>query len=191
MSLQGRRDWVAGQNAVPLLGATAVAILAFAAIGGMDNDTGEYCRALYYVILISLSLSWLTAVTSTPLLVTTFLKTKQNNAAADHKPPTDPYGGKIYTTYRRLLTAAIRYRWITIGVVVVLFVAALIGFGFVKNLFFPPSTRPQFLIEAQFREGIHILEAERKVAKIEKLLKNTAVSPPWPRPSATGIPFFC
>lgn len=165
---------VVGQNAVPLLGATAVAILAFAAIGGMDNDTGEYCRALYYVILISLSLSWLTAVTSTPLLVTTFLKIKKNNTAPGANPPVDPYGGKIHTTYRRWLTTAIRYRWMTVGIVVVLFTASLVGFGFVKNLFFPPSTRPQFLIEIQFREGIHILEAERKVAEIETLLKKTA-----------------
>ncbi len=170
--LQAARE-VVGQNAVPLLGATAVAILAFAAIGGMDNDTGEYCRALYYVILISLSLSWLTAVTSTPLLVTTFLAPGKSRAAADPNPPADPYGGKIYQTYRRLLTAVLRRRWMTVGGVVVLFVASLTGFGLVKNLFFPPSTRPQFLIEIQFREGIHILETERKVAKIEALLKNT------------------
>jgi multidrug efflux pump subunit AcrB len=170
--LQAARE-VVGQNAVPLLGATAVAILAFAAIGGMDNDTGEYCRALYYVILISLSLSWLTAVTSTPLLVTTFLAPGKSRAAADPNPLADPYGGKIYQMYRRLLTATLRRRWTTVGGVVVLFVASLMGFGFVKNLFFPPSTRPQFLIEIQFREGIHILETERKVAKIEALLKNT------------------
>ena len=58
---------VVGQNAVPLLGATVVAVLAFASIGSMQNSTGEYCRSLYSVILISLSLSWLTAVTTTPL----------------------------------------------------------------------------------------------------------------------------
>ncbi|MGD9248749.1 MAG: efflux RND transporter permease subunit, partial [Desulfobacteraceae bacterium] len=170
--LQAAKD-VVGQNAVPLLGATAVAILAFAAIGGMNNDTGEYCRALYYVILISLSLSWLTAVTSTPLLVTTFLKPKKSSAAAGSTPPADPYGGKIYKSYRRWLTTAIRYRWMTVGIVVLLFVASLVGFGFVKNQFFPPSTRPQFLIEIQLREGIHILETERKVAKIEALLKKS------------------
>jgi hypothetical protein len=36
---------VVGQNSIPLLGATAVAILAFASIGGMTNNTGEFCRA--------------------------------------------------------------------------------------------------------------------------------------------------
>ncbi|MFC1822974.1 efflux RND transporter permease subunit [Thermodesulfobacteriota bacterium] len=160
---------VVGQNAIPLFGATAVAILAFASIGGMDNGTGEYCRSLYYVILISLSLSWLTAVTATPLLTKTFLKPKGQGKGEDKN--TDPYGGKFYQLYRSGLMAAIRYRWVTIAVVVVLFAAAVYGFGFVKNLFFPPSTRPQFMVECQFREGIHIKETEKKVAAIEEYLQ--------------------
>ena len=160
---------VVGQNAIPLLGATAVAVLAFASIGGMQNNTGEYCRALYYVILISLSLSWLTAVTSTPLMVKTFLKTK--SIGSDQGPKTDPYAGRFYQLYKTGLVSAIRFRWITIGVVACLFGLSLYGFGFLKNQFFPPSTRPQFIVECHFREGIHIKETEKQVAKIEEYLK--------------------
>ena len=160
---------VVGQNGIPLLGATAVAVLAFASIGGMTNNTGEFCRALYYVILISLSLSWLTAVTSTPLITKTFLKVKKPASGQDE--PADPYAGKFYQLYRKGLTNAIRFRWITIGIVGGLFVLSIIGFGYVKNLFFPPSTRPQFMIEIQYRENIHIRETAAKVAKIEEYLK--------------------
>ena len=161
---------VVGQNSIPLLGATAVAILAFASIGGMTNNTGEFCRALFYVILISLSLSWLTAVTATPLITKTFLKVKK--AGPDQGEPVDPYAGKFYQLYRRALSNAIRFRWITIGVVAGLFVLSIIGFGYVKNLFFPPSTRPQFMVEIQYRENIHIRETAAKVAKIEEYLKS-------------------
>ena len=160
---------VVGQNGIPLLGATAVAILAFASIGGMTNNTGEFCRALYYVILISLSLSWLTAVTATPLITKTFLKVKKASPGQDQ--PSDPYAGKFYQLYRRGLINAIRFRWITIGVVAGLFVLSIIGFGYVKNLFFPPSTRPQFMVEIQFRENIHIQKTVEKVAKIEEYFK--------------------
>lgn len=160
---------VVGQNAIPLLGATAVAVLAFASIGGMNNNTGEFCRALYYVILISLSLSWLTAVTSTPLIAKTFLK-KRAKGDGDGEV-VDPYGGKFYALYRRLLLSAIRARWVTIAAVVGLFVLAIYGFGFLANLFFPPSTRPQFMVEVQFREGIHILETEKRAERMEKYLK--------------------
>ena len=166
--LQAAKE-VVGQNSIPLLGATAVAILAFAAIGGMTNNTGEFCRALFYVILISLSLSWLTAVTSTPLIAKTFLKTGSKNSTGEKKA--DPYGGKLYQLYRSGLTAAIRFRWITIGAVVGLFALSIIGFGYLDNLFFPPSTRPQFMVEIQFREGIHIKETEHKIAKLEEYLE--------------------
>ena len=166
--LQAAKE-VVGQNSIPLLGATAVAILAFASIGGMTNNTGEFCRALYYVILISLSLSWLTAVTSAPLIAKTFLKKGSKDPGGEKK--SDPYAGKIYRLYRSALTAAIRLRWVTIAVVVGLFGLAIFGFGYVENLFFPPSTRPQFMVEIQFREGIHIRETEQKVAEIEEYLK--------------------
>jgi multidrug efflux pump subunit AcrB len=162
---------VVGQNSIPLLGATAVAVLAFASIGGMDNQTGEYCRSLYYVILISLSLSWLTAVTSTPLLTNAFLKTSSKGTTEGEA--VDPYGGKFYQLYRSGLTTAIRFRWITIAVVAGLFAVALFGFGYVKNLFFPSSTRPQFMVECQFRERNYIRDTEKEVAKIEDYLKKT------------------
>jgi len=165
---------VVAQNAVPLLGATAVAVLAFAAIGTMDSSTGEFTRSLYYVILISLSLSWLTAMTTTPLMTKQFIlsrKFRNENKKENGASQNDPYGGKFYRLYRSLLIIAIRFRWITITLVVGLFAVAVYGFGFVDSTFFPASTRPQFYIECQFRAGIHIRETEKGVARIEKYLR--------------------
>ncbi len=160
---------VIGQNATPLFGATAVAILAFAAIGGMSNSTGEYTRSLYYVILISLSLSWLTAVTITPLMTKQFILSKKDKEPKEG-PVKDPYDNKFYKVYRTVLVGAIKARWLTIGIVVAMFAASLYGFTFVEQLFFPSSTSPMFQVEAQFREGNHILETEKEVLKIEEYL---------------------
>ena len=65
---------VVAQTAWPLLGSTAIAILAFGAIGLSDDRTGEYCRSLFVVLLLALGLSWVTAVTLTPLFGYFFLK---------------------------------------------------------------------------------------------------------------------
>ena len=170
---------VVGQNAIPLLGATAVTILAFAALGTMQNATGEYTGSLYYVILISLLLSWLAAVTTTPLMTKQFIlgpRLRRGNkngkqVSADPAGVKPPYGGRIYSAYRRLLKGAIRFRWITITLVAVLFLTAVYGFRYVDSMFFPASTRPQFYIECQFREGTHIRETEKGVARIEEYLK--------------------
>jgi len=57
-----------GQNQWPPSGATAIAFIAFTAIGLSDDVKGEYCNSLFCVIFISLGLSWITAITLTPLL---------------------------------------------------------------------------------------------------------------------------
>ncbi|MBW1820029.1 MAG: efflux RND transporter permease subunit, partial [Deltaproteobacteria bacterium] len=160
---------VVGQVGVPLLGATLIAIAAFAAIGTSPDSTGEYCRTLFYVILISLMLSWVTAVTTTPLFCKTFMKTapRDNEGAAVQK---DPYGGMVYRIYRGFLSTAIRMRWVTLAVVVALFALAVMGFGHLKNSFFPDSTSPQYYIDFWFPEGTHIEETNRQMQKAEDYL---------------------
>jgi len=80
----------------------------------------------------------------------------------------DPYNGIIYNLYKKTLCMMIRFRWITIGTMVVLLFVALYGFGFVKQSFFPDSTRPQVMINMWLREGVHIDTTEKVVAKAEK-----------------------
>ncbi|WP_150185636.1 efflux RND transporter permease subunit, partial [Enterobacter bugandensis] len=57
------------RSALPLLGATVIAILAFAPVGLSQDSTGEYCKSLFQVLLISLMLSWFSALTITPVLI--------------------------------------------------------------------------------------------------------------------------
>jgi multidrug efflux pump subunit AcrB len=153
------------QTAVPLLGATIIAILAFAAIGTSDDNTGEFCRSLFQVVMISLLLSWVTAVTLTPLLCVMFLKQTNGNKDDVDK---DPYNGAVYTVYKKILQAAIRMKFVTLALVVALFVTSLWGFGFVKQSFFPPSTRPQFMVDIWLPQGTHINETVKAVAAVEK-----------------------
>jgi multidrug efflux pump subunit AcrB len=159
---------IVGQTAVPLLGATIVAVTAFASIGTSDDSTGEYTATLFYVILISLLLSWVTAVSTTPLLCKTFLKPAKK--AKDGDAEKDPYGGVLYRVYRSFLIVCIRFRWITLAVVVAMFVAAIVGFGSVKNSFFPDSTRPQFYIDFWFPEGTDVEETSREMVRAEESL---------------------
>ncbi len=157
---------VVNQTAMPLLGATVVAILAFAAIGTSDDSTGEFCRSLFQVVLISLGLSWVTAVTVTPLLGVMFLKPPSGSA-----PESDPYASGFYRKYQMFLRGCIRARWLTVSVVVGMFAASLWGFGFVDQSFFPPSTRPQFMIDLWMPQGTHIDDATRAVEIAETHLQ--------------------
>jgi multidrug efflux pump subunit AcrB len=167
-AITAARD-VVGQTGVPLLGATVIAILAFASIGTSQDSTGEYCRTLFSVILISLTLSWVTAVTTTPLFCKTFFKTATPGSGEQK----DPYAGKLFQVYKQFLSISIRSRWITVGIVVGLFVASLIGFGYIKTMFFPDAPRPQYYIDFWFPEGTHINETLRNMEQAEDHLLST------------------
>ena len=162
---EAARDVVA-QTALPLLGATVVAIMAFAAIGTSSDSTGEFCRSLYQVVLASLGLSWITAVTVTPLLGVLFLKPPPAGSAA-----ADPYGGGFYGAYRRFLAVCLRFRWLATAVVLGLFAISLWGFGFVDRSFFPDSTRPQFMVDIWLPQGTHIEHTSEQAGEVEQYLK--------------------
>ncbi len=146
----------------PLLGATVIAVMAFAAIGLSEDNTGEFCGSLFWVLLISLMLSWVTAITLTPVLCEMFIK-----GGSEVK---DPYGGKAFTLYRGLLARCLRFRWLTVGVMIGLLGASVWGFRFVDQSFFPASTQPQFFIDMWKPEGTDIRVTDREMALLEQRL---------------------
>lgn len=173
MNIQRGMERVAAAAAIvkqtiwPLFGATVVAVLAFASIGVSQDSTGEYCRSLFSVILISLMMSWVLAITVTPLLGVKFLKIKQLQGDAD------PYGGLLFRGYRSFLTGCIRMRWFTILVLLGMLGSASYGFTMVSKSFFPPSTRPQFMVHYWLPQGTHVRRTEDEMIKIEQhLLEN-------------------
>ena len=147
------------QTQWPLLGATIVAILSFAPIGASQDLTGEYCRSLFIVLLVSLLLSWLLAITVTPLLASQFLKSKKDRNSENR----DPYAGQFYRWYRAFLTLCLRYRWRSVGVLVLLLAVSIFGFGFVKQSFFPDATRPQFMVHVWMPTGASIHATDERV----------------------------
>lgn len=157
------------QTMWPLLGATAVAILAFAAIGASQDSTGEFCRSLYQVILYSLTISWALAITVTPLLGSMVLKVRPR---APGQAAGDPYGGMFFGGYRAFLETCLRWRWTTVAVLAVLLVAAVIGFGRVERSFFPESTRAQFMVHCWLAQGTRIQDTAAVVEQLEDQIRS-------------------
>ena len=158
---------VVGQSLMPLLGATIIAVLAFAAIGVSEDTTGEYLGSLFQVMCISLMLSWLIAITVTPLFCTMFLKGSKDGTWSIQK---DPYQGIIFLVYRKFLHLSIRRRWIMVVVMGVLLGAAIYGFGLLKDSFFPESIRPQFKLHYWLPAGTDIRQTSQDLAEIEQHL---------------------
>ncbi|MEL6300101.1 MAG: efflux RND transporter permease subunit [Pseudomonadota bacterium] len=154
------------QSMWPLLGATIIAILAFAAIGTSQDSTGEFCRSLFQVVMVSLLLSWVTAITVTPLLGVMFLKTD------DKSDKSEPFSGGFYNAYRGLLTTCLDNRLVTIVAVVGVFFVAIFAFTKVDQNFFPASTRPQFMVDIWMPQGTHIDDTAAQASAIATLIEN-------------------
>ena len=152
---------VVSQNTWPLLGGTVIAILSFAPIGASQDSSGEYCRSLFIVLMVSLFFSWIFAITLTPLLSVDFLKADPKKGA-----DADPYGGKFYTAYRAFLAGCIRHRFLCLAIMVVLLICTFKGFGHVAQNFFPDSTRKQMMVHFWMPEGSSIHATDKGLTNL-------------------------
>lgn len=150
---------------IPLLGATVIGIMAFSGIGLSDDVTGEFLFSLFAVISFSLLLSWVLAITVTPLFGYLFLKVKSADSGAD------PYAGPVYQAYQKLLKWVLHARVFTVIVLVIITIVCFAGFGSVKQEFFPYSNTPLFYINYQLPEGSDIRTTAKDMAEIEKMIR--------------------
>ena len=156
---------VVQQNQWPLLGATIIAIIAFAPIGLSEDTTGYFLISLFQVLSVSLMVSWVLALTLTPFFCNLAFK-EQNQTLTGND--VDPYKGIIFVVYRTLLKKALRHRLITLTLTLAALFSAVFGFGHLKEAFFPPSNTPIFFADIWMREGADIRKTEAKIKALEK-----------------------
>lgn len=163
--LQAATDIVT-QTKWPLLGATVIAVTAFAPIGLSQDATGEYCGTLFTVLLISLMLSWFTAISLTPFFADIFFKGQTYKQDAN----SDPYSGFLFVAYKKFLDFCMRRAVLTVVTLIIALVGSVYGFTHIKQSFFPSSTTPMFLSDIWLPEGTDIRATNSKLKAIENWL---------------------
>lgn len=151
---------------IPLLGATVVACMAFFPIFASSYDTGEYAGSLFTVVAISLVLSWIFCQTIAPLLCIAMLPGPKEGQAN-----TDPYQGKFYNLFRKLLSLAIRFRVLFLAGMVGLLLISVAGFRFVPQLYFPDSSRLQVMVDYWAPEGTRVQQTSADLQRIEEFVQ--------------------
>lgn len=166
---------IVNQTVWPLLGATVISVTAFAPIGLSPDDSGEFTGSLFWVLLLSLMISWVLAITITPFLADLMFK---ENAKAGRQEETeeDPYKGVFYQVYKGLLLTVLRWRWVAVIGLCLSLGGAIYGFKFVSQAFFPSSNLPMITVDYWLPEGSDIRETTKSMAKIEeKMLEDENV----------------
>ncbi|MGC4407568.1 efflux RND transporter permease subunit [Rhizobium rosettiformans] len=149
-------------TAFPMLTGTLITTAGFIPVGFAESTAGEYVRSLFYVVGISLIISWFVAVYFTPWLG--YMILKQRAHAGSHH---DAFDTSFYRRLRATVSWAVEHRIIVIGSTLAIFALSLWSFQFIPKNFFPQSSRPEILVDVWLPEGTSIKEVEAEARRLE------------------------
>ncbi len=157
-------------TAFPMLTGTLITAAAFTPVGFSKSAASEYTVSIFQVVTIALMMSWLVAVIFTPFIGYKLLDPKALIAKAQ-KHGEDIYDTPFYRRFRMLVEWCLRNRGKVIAGTLLLFVLSMGAFGsFVQQQFFPPSSRPEILVDVWLPQGASLKATEHEVKRIEKII---------------------
>lgn len=155
------------KTALPLLGATVIAILAFFPIFMSPDMAGTYVRDLFIVIAVSLLLSWVLALTHVPVHCDLTLKYPKGSADGSR----DPFDSGIYRWFRKVLDHILSHRLTAVAVAVILVLGSIWCYRYIPQMFFPDMVYKQLYIEYRMPEGTSPDKVEKDLQTIEAYLR--------------------
>lgn len=154
-------------TAMPMLSGTLITCAGFIPVAFADGLASEFCSALFPVIGIALILSWIVSVMVAPLYGYKIIKVKVKK---DDKGNIDPYQSKFYTFFRKILCYCLTHKKIILSSTVIVFAISIYCMKFISQEFFPPSQRPELVVELTLPEGSSIKATEEQAQRLADVL---------------------
>ena len=155
------------QTAMPLLGATLIAIIAFLPIFMSPDTAGVYTRDLFIVLAVSLLLSWVLALVHVPLMANRRLHPTVEVSVTGKRE----YKGRTYALLRTALYFGLAHRWSFVLAMAALLGLSIFGYGYMRQGFFPDMVYDQLYMEYKLPEGNNSTRVARDLREIEVYLK--------------------
>ena len=154
------------ETALPMLTGTLITASGFIPVAFAKGLASEFCAELFPVISAALIFSWIVSVMVAPFFGTYLIKTHK-------KADKHIWSGKFYAAFRNALNVILAAPKTTIAVTVVIFAVSVYSFQFIRQEFFPPSIRPELLINIRLARGASIEETERVARKLSDYIGQT------------------
>ncbi|WP_346683890.1 efflux RND transporter permease subunit [Megamonas hypermegale] len=154
-------------TAMPMLSGTLITCAGFIPVAFSNGVASEFCKALFPVVAMALILSWFVSVMVAPLYGYKIIKVKVKR---NDKGEIDPYQNKFYKAFRKILYMCLTHRKKVLLGTVVIFGVSIYCLSFVKQEFFPPSLRPELVVEMTLPEGSSIKATEEQAQKLAQIL---------------------
>ena len=151
-------------TAKPMLTGTLITCAGFIPVAFAKGIASEFCRDMFWVVSIALMLSWIVSVMVAPLFGTYIIKTEK-------KSDTELYASRFYKIFRRVLETFLRNKILVLSGTIGAFAATIFVAGLVQQDFFPPSIRPEILIELRLPEGSSMAATQKEAERFAKFLE--------------------
>jgi multidrug efflux pump subunit AcrB len=162
----GAATFAYNSTAFPMLTGTLITTAGFIPVGFAASTAGEYVSSLFWVVGISLIVSWFAAVYFTPWIGYSILRERKVDGAHH-----DVFDTRFYRGLNRFIGWCVKHRRITVALTLVAFVAGIGGFGFIPQQFFPASNRPEILVDLTIPEGASFQQTETQAIAVEKAVR--------------------
>lgn len=149
-----------GELAGPLGASTGTTLAAFAPLLMAKGGAADFTRGVPVMIMLTLSVSYLLAISAVPLLAARFLKPRKNIHKDRLIGLASYLGGLVYRHPGRLISAGALLVVISLGMT-----------PFMAQQFFPNADRPRVIVEMYMPEGTDQARTAEVAAVLEQAIR--------------------
>lgn len=151
-------------TAKPMLTGTLITCAGFIPVSFSKGMAAEFCSSLFPVIGMALVISWIVSVMIAPLFGYYLIK------PATKADEGEMYQSRFYLSFRGLLNWFLGHRKIVLVTTAALFALSIAMMGMIKQEFFPPSIRPEIIIDMELPEGSSLKASGQAASRFAQFL---------------------
>jgi multidrug efflux pump subunit AcrB len=156
------------QIAWPIVSSTLTTVFAFLPLVLMQDETGEYIRSMPLIVIFTMMVSLLLALTLTPFLSSRFLPLKEKEKSGRFQRGMDNW---IEKRFGRFLDKALQRPKRVLLIAVGILACSLGLIPFLGVSYFPKAEKPQFMINISLPQGSSLDKTDRVTRDVENILE--------------------
>lgn len=161
-----------GEILLPLVASTLTPVVVFLPLALLGGITGVFFRALALTMVVALLTSLVLALTITPTLAASLIRTSSTSTHAPH-PEGGPVLRVLVRIYEVTVRAALAHRWITLALSLLLLASGIKLYTLLESEFLPTIDEGGHVIDYAARPGTSLAETDRGLCTADQILKST------------------
>ncbi len=147
---------------------------AFTPLLFLSGILGKFIIGIPAVLMVCLTASWFIALFIMPTHLNVFLKGNHKNSEVDLSKEEPNYErgffGKVQKKYKGLLNFALKHRYLTFVLLMILFIFSMFIAGRIGFIFMPPGGEEQLEVKVKFPTETNLEANLREIKKLEKII---------------------